>query len=157
VTLFATVDRLAEAEHQLAELFGPNVRQRTIARTADALLPKILSWRNRALGVAYPVLLLDTILTARERAIGAAIGIDLHGNRDLLGLWPLTGADHERPAWQPVATDLRLRGLNHVAIVCCDELTISTSAVRQSWPFAELRSSIMDVISNSLREQLMTR
>ena len=45
-------------------------------------------------------------------------GINLDGNRDVLGLWVGTGGEGAS-WWRTVLTELRNRGIGDVCIVCC--------------------------------------
>ncbi len=50
----------------------------------------------------------------------AAIGVDLNGRRDVLGLWAGTGGGESAKFWMNVLTDLKNRGVRDVFFVVCD-------------------------------------
>ena len=53
----------------------------------------------------------------------AAIGVDLAGRRDVLGLWAGHGGGGESAKfWMGVLTDLRNRGVRDIFFVVCDGL-----------------------------------
>jgi transposase-like protein len=57
-----------------------------------------------------------------NRPFYAAIGVDLAGRRDVLGLWAGTGAGESAKFWLSVLTDLRNRGVRDVFFLVCDGL-----------------------------------
>ncbi len=52
----------------------------------------------------------------------AAIGVDLDGHRDVLGLWPGHGKGESAKFWMSTLTALRNRGVRHVFSIVCDGL-----------------------------------
>src|SRR5258708_24302108 len=57
----------------------------------------------------------------RNRAIYVAIGVNLKGNKEVLGLW--TGEAEGAKFWLQVLTDLKNRGVADIFIACVDGLT----------------------------------
>ena len=57
-----------------------------------------------------------------NRPVYVAIGVNLDGERDVLGLWlgPVGGEGAKQ--WATMLTELRNRGLQDALIVCCDGL-----------------------------------
>ena len=71
-------------------------------------------WSARPLHSVYAAIFIDAIMVkVRDGQVGnqpfyAAIGVDLHGHRDVLGLWPGTGGGGESAKfWLAVLTELR--------------------------------------------------
>lgn len=90
-------------------------------------------WQNRQLDEFYPVIFLDALrVKTRDghrvvnKACYMAVGIDMDGIKQILGLWI---ADNEGAAlWASVCADLANRGVKDVFIVCCDELKRPTGS-----------------------------
>jgi putative transposase len=56
-----------------------------------------------------------------NRPFYAAIGVDLAGHRDVLGLWAGTGGGGESAKfWMAVLTDIKNRGIADVFFIVCD-------------------------------------
>ncbi len=55
-----------------------------------------------------------------NRAVYVAIGINLEGKKDVLGLW--TGASEGAKFWLSVLTELRNRGVKDIYLACVDGL-----------------------------------
>jgi putative transposase len=50
-----------------------------------------------------------------------AMGIDMNGNKDILGLWLANNEGSK--FWLSVLNELKNRGVNDIFIACCDGLT----------------------------------
>jgi len=71
-----------------------------------------------------------------NRPVYVAIGVNLEGERDVLGLWlgPVGGEGAKQ--WATMLTELRNRGLQDALIVCCDGLKGLPESIRLTWPRA---------------------
>ena len=85
----------------LQELYGVQIGRDTISRVTDAVLEDIAAWRARPLDALYPIVYLDAIMvkvtedrSVRTRACYLAVGVNLDGERELLG--PLVAGDRGR-------------------------------------------------------------
>lgn len=58
----------------------------------------------------------------RNKPIYAAIGVDLAGHKDILGMWAGDGDGESAKFWYAVLTDLKSRGVKDVFFVVCDGL-----------------------------------
>jgi putative transposase len=65
-----------------------------ISRVTDAVLDDVREWQARPLEDVYPILFLDALIVkvrdagaVRNLACYVAIGVNLDGERDVLGLW----------------------------------------------------------------------
>ena len=76
----------------------------------------------------YAAIFIDAIyVKVRDGQVGnqpfyAAIGVDLGGHRDVLGLWAGKGGGESAKFWMNVLTDLKNRGVTDVFFVVCDGL-----------------------------------
>ena len=87
------------------------------------------------LGV-YPVILIDAIVVkirdghVANRPIYVAMGINLDGERDVLGLWVGPTGGEGAKFWGNVLGELRNRGVLDAFIVCC----YADVVVMPTWP-----------------------
>lgn len=82
----------------------------------------IREWQNRPLEATYAMVMLDAIhYKVREdgivvkKAVYIAIGTDLEGKKDVLGLW--IGATESAKYWLGVLNGLKSRGVQDILIV----------------------------------------
>ena len=69
----------------------------TVSRITDRVLEEMTDWSVRPLDEVYAAIFIDAIVVkvrdgqVANRPIYAAIGVNLDGERDILGLWAGTG------------------------------------------------------------------
>jgi putative transposase len=86
------------------------------------------------------VLLIDAIVIkvrdaqVANRPVYVAIGVNLDGERDVLGLWLGPTGGEGAKQWATMLTELRNRGVADALIVCCDGLKGLPDAIRTTWP-----------------------
>ena len=86
-----------------------------------------------------------------NRPVYVAIGVDLQGERDVLGLWLGPAGGEGAKQWATMLTELRNRGLADALIVCCDGLKGLPSSIRATWPDATVQTCVVHMARNSLR------
>ena len=83
-----------------------------------------------------------------NRAVYVAIGIDLEGRKDVLGLW--TSANEGAKFWLQVLTELRNRGVKDIFIACVDGLKGFPQAIETVFPQAQVQLCIVHLVRASL-------
>jgi len=115
------------------------------------------AWQNRPLDRLYPVLLIDAIMIkvrdaqVANRPVYVAIGVNLDGERDVLGMWLGPTGGEGAKQWMTMLTELRNRGIADALIVCCDGLKGLPDAIRVTWPEATVQTCVVHMVRNSLR------
>ena len=78
----------------IEEIYGLDVSDSTIRRVTDKLLPMAKEWQSRPLEEVYAVVFMDAIHyhvryegRVVKKAVYIAIGINLDGRKDVLGMW----------------------------------------------------------------------
>ncbi len=103
------------------------------------------------------MLLIDAIVVkaldsqVANRPVYVAIGVDLQGERDVLGMWLGPAGGEGAKQWATMPAELRNRGLADALIVCCDGLKGLPSAIRATWPEATVQTCVVHMVRNSLR------
>ena len=117
-----------EITGHLEEIYGVEVSPALISSVTEAVMEEVKSWQARPLEPVYPIVYLDALYVKirdaghiRNRAIYVAIGVNLKGSKEVLGLW--TGDSEGAKFWLQVLTDLKNRGLVDIFIACVDGLT----------------------------------
>jgi transposase-like protein len=123
----------------------------------DAIVEDMAAWQSRPLDAVYPVLLVDGIRikirdgAVTNRVVYVVMGINLDGDRDILGLWVGPSGGESPKFWLSVMTELRNRGLLDVLVVCCDGLKGLPDAARAAWPLVDVQLCVVHLVRNSLR------
>ena len=83
-----------------------------------------------------------------NRAIYVAIGVNMQGNKEVLGLW--AGQAEGAKFWLQVLTELKNRGVADVFIACVDGLKGFPEAIEAVFPQAEVQLCIVHQVRASL-------
>ena len=139
IALYAGGMTTREIETYITELYGPGVSRETVSRVTAAVLEDAKAWQTRPLEAVYPIVYLDALAikirdgqAVRNFACYLAIGVNLEGDRDVLGMWfqRTEGAKF----WLAVLTDLKTRGVQDVLVCCVDGLTGFPEAIEAVLP-----------------------
>jgi putative transposase len=128
LSLYAKGLTTGEIQAHLAEIYDTEISRETISKITDAVLPDMVAWQSRPLDRVYPVLSIDAIVVkvrgsqVANRPVYVAIGVNLEGERDVLGLWLGPSGGEGAKQWMSMLTELRNRGVADALIVCCDGL-----------------------------------
>ena len=94
ISLYARGLTVREIQGHLAEIYGTEVSPDLISKITDAVLEDAKAWQNRPLERLYPIVYLDALVVkirdgqaVRNFACYVAIGVNLQGERDVLGIW----------------------------------------------------------------------
>lgn len=145
VSMYARGMTTREIEGHLKEIYGVEVSAGLISQVTEAVGEEVKAWQNRALEPLYAIVYLDALYVkmrhegrVENRAVYVAMGVDLEGKKDVLGLW--TSANEGAKFWLSVLTELKNRGVKDLFIVCVDGLKGFPQAVEASFPQAQVQS-----------------
>lgn len=157
ISLYAKGMTTGDIQVYLAEIYGTEISRDTISRITDAIVAEMTAWQNRALDRVYPVVLIDAIVVkirdgqVANRPVYVAIGINMDGERDVLGMWVGPSGGEGAKFWMTVLTELRNRGLLDALIVCCDGLKGLPESIRATWPLADVQLCVVHLVRSALR------
>ncbi len=96
LSMYARGMTTREIQGHLEEINGVEVSPALISSVTDAVLEEVKEWQSRPLEPLYAILFLDALMVkmrhegrVENRAVYVAVGIDLGGHKDVLGLWTL--------------------------------------------------------------------
>ena len=154
--LYAGGMTVRDIEAHLQELYGVQIGRDTISTVTDAVLEDVAAWRSRPLDGVYPIVYFDCLMvkvredrSVRSRACYLAVGVNVEGERDVLGIWwqETEGAKF----WLAVLNDLHRRGVGDVLIACVDGLSGFPEAIEAVFPAAWVQTCIVHQIRSSMR------
>jgi putative transposase len=105
ISLVAKGLTTGEVQAHLAEIYGAEVSRQTISVITDRVLEGLAAWQSRPLDPVYPVVFVDAINvkirdgSVANRPIYVALGVNVDGERDILGLWAGDGDLVVAGAW----------------------------------------------------------
>ena len=140
----------------IRDIYGIDIAPTTISAITEKVLLRVKQWQSRALDSLYPILYFDAIhFKVREegrvvtKAAYTALGIDMRGHKDLLGIW--IGDADSATFWLSVLTEIRNRGVLDILITCVDGLKGFPEAIATIFPKTEVQVCVIHQIRNSLR------
>ena len=155
ISLYARGMTTREIESHLKEIYGVEVSPTLISQVTDAVSEEVKRWQSRALEPIYGIVYLDALYVkmryegrVENRAVYVAIGVDLEGQKDVLGLW--CSANEGSKFWLGVLTDLKNRGVKDMLIVCVDGLKGFPQAIEAVFPMAQVQLCIVHLVRASL-------
>lgn len=159
ISLYAKGLTTGEIQAHLEEMYGTSVSRDTVSKITDQIVADMAAWQNRPLDRIYAVLLIDAIVIkvrdaqVANRPVYVAIGVNMDGERDVLGLWLGPTGGEGAKQWMTMLTELRNRGIGDALIVCCDGLKGLPDAIRVTWPDATVQTCVVHLVRNSLRSR----
>ena len=155
VSLYARGMTVREIQGHLTEMYGTEVSPSLISSVTDAVSEEVKAWQARPLDPLYPILYLDCIHikvrdtgAVRVKAVYLAIGVNLCGHKEVLGLW--IAQTEGAKFWLQVVTELKNRGVQDIFIACVDGLKGFPEAIEVVYPKASVQLCIVHMVRNSL-------
>lgn len=156
LALYAKGVSTREIQDHLQNLYGIEVSAALISNITNKIVPLIKEWQNRPLQNTYAIVFLDAIhFKVKQdgqivnKAAYMVIGVDLDGNKDVLGMW--IGENESAKFWLSVLNELRNRGVQDILIASVDNLTGFTESIATCYPETEVQKCIVHQIRNSIR------
>src|SRR3712207_5050070 len=156
IALYAKGVSTRDIQETLHELYGVAVSAATISTVTDKVWGLVEAWQSRPLAPVYPIVYLDAIHLKLRRdgkvlntAVYIVLGVDLEGQRDVLGHWIGDGAEGAN-FWLSVVTDLQARGVEDIFIACIDGLTGFKDAIQAVFPQTQIQRCIIHQVRQRL-------
>ena len=154
LSMYAKGMTTSDIETHIRDIYGLQISDTTISRITDKILPIAKEWQQRPLEPIYAVVFLDAIHyhvrsegQIVKKAVYIAIGVNLDGKKDVLGMW--VGENESAKYWASVLNRLRNRGVEDIFIACTDNLTGFDAAIEAVFPQTEIQNCIIHQLRNS--------
>jgi transposase-like protein len=145
-----------DIQKTMSEMYGINVDDSRVSKITDKVLPLIKEWQERPLQSVYAMVILDAIHynvrdngIVTKKAAYVAIGTDLDGKKDVLGIW--LGTNESSKYWLSVLNGLKSRGVSDILIASVDGLSGFVEAINTAFPQTEVQRCIIHQIRASSR------
>ena len=156
LSLYARGLSTRDIQGQLEELYGVEVSPALISNVTEAVLEDVRAWQCRPLSAVYPILYFDALFVKTRqdgpvmtKAVYLALGINLEGEKELLGLW--VAQTEGSKFWLSVFNELKNRGVQDCFIACVDGLKGLPEAVEAVFPRTQVQLCIVHKLRNSLK------
>jgi putative transposase len=155
LSLYARGLTVREIQGHLQEMYGTEVSATLISSVTDAVIDEVKAWQSRPLDAVYPIVYMDCIHVkvrdsgvVRIKAIYLAIGVNLDGMKEVLGMW--IAQTEGAKFWLGVITELRNRGVTDIFIACVDGLKGFPEAIETVFPQTTVQLCIVHMVRHSL-------
>lgn len=155
ISLYARGLSVREIKQHLEEIYQVEVSASLISAVTDEVIDEARAWQDRPLESFYPIVYMDALqfkvrdgATVRNKAIYLAIGVNMDGMKEVLGLW--IAQTEGAKFWLQVVTELKNRGLEDILIACVDGLKGFPEAIETVYPKTEVQMCIVHMVRNSL-------
>lgn len=155
LALYAKGLTTREIEALLYEMYGTEISAAVISQVTESVHEKVIEWQTRPLDAIYPIVYLDCIFVkvrqdkqVINKAIHLVLGINMHGRKELLGLW--MSENEGAKFWLGVLTELKNRGVKDVFVACVDGLKGFPDAIAAVFPQTQVQLCIVHMVRHSL-------
>jgi transposase-like protein len=156
LSLYAKGMSLADIKQQIYELYEADISESLISKITDSVMDEVRAWQSRPLESVYPIVYFDCLVVKVRhdkriinKAVYVALGVDLSGKKDILGLW--ISENEGAKFWLGNLTEMKNRGMSDMLIACTDNLTGMSEAISAVYPKCEHQLCIVHQIRNSLK------
>jgi transposase-like protein len=140
-----------DIQKTMQEMYGIDVDDSRVSKITDKILPLIKEWQERPLQSVYAMVILDAVHynvrdngIVTKKAAYVAIGTDLDGKKDVLGIW--LGASESSKYWLSVLNGLKSRGVSDILIASVDGLSGFVEAIHVAYPKTQVQRCIIHQI-----------
>ena len=155
LSLYARGMTVREIQGHLEEMYGAEVSPTLISSVTDAVADEVKAWQSSPLDALYPIVYLDCIHvkvrdagTVRAKAVYLALGINMAGEKELLGIW--IAQTEGAKFWLQVITELKNRGVADIFIACVDGLKGFPEAIETIYPKTAVQLCVVHLVRYSL-------
>jgi putative transposase len=155
LSMYALGMTVRDIQGHLHDMYGVDVSAGLISEVTDSIQEEVRAWQDRPLEPLYPIVYLDALLVKMRqdgkvdnRAVYTAIGINVEGQKSVLGLW--VSGNEGAKYWMSVLQNLKNRGMKDAFIICTDGLKGFPEAIEAIFPSTLVQTCIVHLIRASL-------
>ena len=156
ISMYARGMTTRDIQGHLEEIYGVEVSPDLISNVTNEIMKEVIEWQSRPLDPVYPIVYLDAIVIkgrtdgkVANKSVYTAIGINLQGKKEVLGLW--ISENEGAKFWLQVVTEIKNRGVEDIFIACMDGLKGFPDAVNAVFPQTRIQLCIVHMIRNSTK------
>jgi putative transposase len=156
ISMYARGMTTRDIQGHLKDIYGVDVSPDLISTVTSDVIADAKEWQSRLLEKIYPVVYFDALVVngrtdgkATKKAVYIALGLDLQGKKDVLGLW--IGEAEGAKFWMGIMSELKNRGVEDILIACIDGLKGLPEAINAVFPETHIQLCIVHMIRNSTK------
>ena len=156
ISMYARGMTTRDIQGHLKDIYGVDVSPDLISTVTADVIADAEEWQSRLLEKIYPIVYFDALVVngrtdgkASKKAVYIALGLDLQGKKDVLGLW--IGESEGAKFWMGIMSELKNRGVEDILIACIDGLKGLPEAINAVFPETHIQLCIVHMVRNSTK------
>ena len=153
ISMYAKGNSLNDIKDTIRQIYSIELSEESLSNMTKSVSKEVSLWQNRALQKCYPFVYVDCLycsvkedLRSIKKAIYVALGVDVQGVKDVLGIW----IDYTESAskWCEIFEELKSRGVEEIFFVSMDGLTGLPEAVEKVFPQTIMQRCVVHITRN---------
>ena len=140
----------------IEDIYGFSVSHEMISDITDSVLDELNEWRNRPLKKCYAFTFVDCMYVTlrndyevKECAVYVTLGYDLHGHKEILGIW--LSESESKNYWMQIFDDIKARGVEDIFFISMDGVSGLEAGAKAIFPNVVVQRCIVHLIRNSIK------
>lgn len=140
----------------IEDIYGFSVSHEMISDITDSVLEELNEWRNRPLKKCYAFTFVDCMYVTlrndyevKECAVYVILGYDLHGHKEILGIW--LSESESKNYWMQIFDDIKARGVEDIFFISMDGVSGLEAGAKAIFPNVVVQRCIVHLIRNSIK------
>ena len=153
ISLYAKGMSLRDIERTLKEMYGVRINKDDITRLISAVSEETEKWKSRKLKPLYVFTYADCLyvpikddITSSKKAVYVIIGVDVHGFKEILGLW--IDNTESGSFWNNVFEDLKERGVQDILYMSSDGIAGFKGSLERVFPKTHSQRCVVHLVRN---------
>ena len=153
ISMYAKGNSLNDIKDTIRQIYSIELSEESLSNMTKSVSKEVSLWQNRVLQKCYPFVYVDCLycsvkedLRSIKKAIYVALGVDVQGVKDVLGIW----IDYTESAskWCEIFEELKFRGVEEIFFVSMDGLTGLPEAVEKVFPQTIMQRCVVHITRN---------
>ena len=153
IALYAKGISIRDIEKTIKEIYGVKINKDQITKLVSAVSKETEKWRNRKLKSMYVFTYADCLyvpikddITTSKKAIYVIIGVDVHGYKEILGMW----IDNTESAtfWSNIFENLKERGVEDILYMSSDGIAGFKDSLERVFPKTQTQRCVVHLVRN---------
>lgn len=145
-----------DISNTIEDIYGFSVSHEMVSDITDSVLQELEEWQNRPLKKCYAFLFVDCMYVtirenyeARDMAVYTILGVDLAGNKAILGVW--LNQTESKNQWMKIFDELKTRGVEDIFFLSMDGVSGLEAGAKAIFPKVTVQRCIVHLVRNSLK------
>ena len=156
IALYARGMAQRDISKTIQDIYGFDMSHEMISNITDKILPELEEWRARGLQKCYPFVFVDCMYVTlradyqtKECAVYTVLGYDVHGHKEILGLW--LGEAESKNFWMQIFDEIKARGVEDIFFISMDGVSGLEQGAKAIFPGVVVQRCIVHLIRNSVK------